>query len=63
LDACPIRDHERVHKAVRALLARMNIELIEQKVTGTGIGTTSCVDIYLGSIPVEKVKEQMQKKS
>ena len=61
LDACPTRDQERVHKAVRALIKRMNIELVEPE--NTGKRSTCCGDSFFGVLPVEQVKEQMKKRA
>ena len=61
VDACPTRDQERVHKAVRTLLKRMNIELIEPERTGTS--GTCCGDSFYGVLPVDQVKEQMKKRA
>jgi len=61
LDACPTRDQERVHNAVRVLLKRMNITLVEPE--KTRIKGTCCGDSLYGVIPVEKVKEQMIKRA
>jgi len=61
LDACPTRDQERVHNAVRKLLRRMNITLVEPKNTGTR--STCCGDSFFGLIPAEKLKEQMKKRA
>jgi Fe-S oxidoreductase len=61
LDACPTRNQDRVHDAVRALLKRMNINLIEpEKTKREG---TCCGDSFYGVIPVEQVKEQMKKRA
>lgn len=61
LDACPTRDQVRVHKAIRILLQRMNIELVEPKRTRTG--STCCGDSFYGQLPVGQVKEQMKKRA
>ncbi|PKM94185.1 MAG: hypothetical protein CVU84_12035 [Firmicutes bacterium HGW-Firmicutes-1] len=61
LDACPTRDQERVHTAIRALLKRMNIQLIEPKNTGTK--STCCGDSFYGILPVDQVKQQMKKRA
>jgi len=61
LDACPTRDDTRVHKAIRAILHKMNIVLVEPKHTGTG--STCCGDSFYGLIAVEKVKVQMIKRT
>lgn len=60
-DACPTRTEERVHTAVRKLLDRMNIKVTEPKNTRTG--ATCCGDSFYGTLPVERVKEQMKKRS
>ncbi len=61
LDACPTRDQPRVHNAVRNLLKRMNISLVEPKNSGTK--STCCGDSFLGKLPVAQVKEQMRKRA
>lgn len=61
LDACPTRDQERVHKAVRKLIERMNITLAEPDKTRTK--STCCGDSFWGTIPVDKVKFQMRKRA
>lgn len=61
LDACPTRDQERVHRAIRALLEKMNIDLVEPESTGTR--STCCGDSFYGELPVAQVKEQMQKRA
>lgn len=61
IDACPTRDQTRVHDAVRTLAERMNITIVEPKNTRTK--STCCGDSCYGSIPKEKVMEQMQKKA
>jgi Fe-S oxidoreductase len=61
IDACPTRDQERVHNAVRTLLLKMNITLKEPKHTRTN--STCCGDSFYGTIPVEKVKVQMMKRT
>jgi Fe-S oxidoreductase len=60
-DACPTRDQERVHNAVRALLKRMNINVIEPEKTRTR--GTCCGDSFYGVLPVDEVKEQMKKRA
>lgn len=61
LDACPTRDQERVHNAIRTLLKRMNINVIEPEKTRTK--GTCCGDSFFGILPVEQVKEQMKKRA
>ena len=59
LDACPTRTETRVHEAVRALLTRMNIRILEPRSTRThGI---CCGDSLYGLVPVEEVKAAMRK--
>ncbi|MFT9494794.1 (Fe-S)-binding protein [Anaerosolibacter sp.] len=61
LDACPTRDQERVHHAIRTLLKRMNITVVEPQNTRTK--STCCGDSFYGILPVEEVKEQMKKRA
>ena len=61
LDACPTRDQERVHRAIRELLKRMNINLIEPEKTGTK--SICCGDSFYGLLPLHEVKEQMKKRA
>ncbi len=61
LDACPTRTEERVHNAIRVLLEKMNIKVIEPLNTRTK--GTCCGDSFYGVLPVDKVKEQMHKRA
>ncbi|MFH0816406.1 MAG: (Fe-S)-binding protein [Methanobacteriota archaeon] len=61
IDACPTRTEVRVHRAVRTLLGRMNIVLVEPK--NSGLKSTCCGDSGWGKIPVEAVKEIMRKRA
>jgi len=61
IDACPTRDQERVHRAIRKIIRKMNINLTEPVNTGTK--STCCGDSFYGVIPTEKVKDLMIKKS
>lgn len=61
IDACPTRDEERVHNAIRDLLIKMNIRLVEPK--NTRKESTCCGDLYYGSMPTGKVKELMIEKA
>lgn len=61
LDACPTRDQARVHDAVRAVLCRMNIRVVEPALTREK--GTCCGDSFYGKLPVENVKAQMQKRA
>jgi hypothetical protein len=61
IDACPTRDQPRIHDAVRALIRRMNISLLEpEKTRAKG---TCCGDVFWGTIPKEDVVHQMKKKA
>jgi hypothetical protein len=61
IDACPTRDQDRIHIAIRKLLEKMKINLIEPKSTKTkGI---CCGDSFYGVIPVEDVIVQMKKRA
>jgi hypothetical protein len=61
MDACPTREREHVHEAIRTLLRKMNINVIEPK--NTRSKSTCCGDSFYGVLPVEKVKEQMTKRA
>ena len=61
LDACPTREKPVIHEAIRKLLGRMNIRVIEPEKTGTR--STCCGDSFFGEIPVEAVKKQMKKRA
>jgi Fe-S oxidoreductase len=60
-DACPTRTEERVHRAVRTLLERMNITVVEPKRTGTH--AVCCGDSSFGIVPDERVKAQMRNRA
>ncbi|MBP7867917.1 MAG: (Fe-S)-binding protein [Acidobacteria bacterium] len=61
LDACPTRDQERVHEAVRTLLRRMNVRAVEPERTRTQ--GTCCGDTFYPALPAEDVKRQMRKRA
>jgi Fe-S oxidoreductase len=61
LDACPTREKVVVHEAIRVLLGKMNITVMEPEKTGTR--STCCGDSFFGLIPVEEVKKQMRKRT
>ncbi len=61
MDACPTRNKEKVQNAIRTLLNKMNITLVEPK--NTMSRSTCCGDSFYGEIPIEKVKEQMVKRT
>ncbi len=61
LDACPTRAKEKVHNAIRTLLAKMNIKVIEPEKTKTK--GTCCGDSFYGVLPVAEVKERMKQRA
>jgi Fe-S oxidoreductase len=61
IDACPTRDQEKIHRAIRKILRKMNIDLIEPEHTGRK--STCCGDSFYGVIPTEKVKDLMIEKA
>jgi Fe-S oxidoreductase len=61
IDACPTRNKEKVQNAIRTILGKMNITLIEPK--NTKSKSTCCGDSFYGEIPTEKVKKQMVKRT
>jgi Fe-S oxidoreductase len=61
LDACPTRTEVRVQGAIRRLLERMNIRLLEPRHTRTK--AACCGDSLYGTVPVEAVKAQMRKRA
>ncbi|MEI6347862.1 MAG: (Fe-S)-binding protein [Bacteroidota bacterium] len=61
IDACPTREKEQVQIAIRKLLKKMNIQLVEP--LKTGVKSTCCGDSFYGIISVDKVKEQMKKRT
>jgi hypothetical protein len=61
IDACPVRDQARVHNAVRSVVRKMNITLIEPRTTRTK--SICCGDSYWGLIPTDEVKKQMIKRT
>lgn len=60
-DACPTRDQGRVHQAIRTLLKRMNIVLVEPEKSGSN--ATCCGDSFYGVLPIEEVKQQMKQRA
>ena len=61
IDACPTRNQPQIHDAIRVLLKKMNIQLIEPAKTRTE--GTCCGDTFYGSLPTAKVKELMKKRT
>ncbi len=61
IDACPTRDQDRIHQAVRALAERMNISIVEPAKTKRK--STCCGDTYYGKLPTEQVIKRMKAKA
>jgi len=61
IDACPTRDQDRIHFAVRALAEKMNISMVEPKKTKRK--STCCGDTFFNKLPSEQVKELMKSKA
>jgi Fe-S oxidoreductase len=61
IDACPTREKDIVHNAIRELLSKMNVNIVEPK--NTKRESTCCGDVYYGSMPTVKVKELMTEKA
>jgi Fe-S oxidoreductase len=57
-DACPVRTKPEVHLAVRTLLKRMNIEIVEAACHGTR--SVCCGDDFHPALPVEEVWKKMR---
>lgn len=60
-DACPTRTEARVHRAIRALIKRMNIRLVEPEATGER--AVCCGDSGYGTVPVAQVEAAMRKRA
>ncbi|MEG2928542.1 MAG: (Fe-S)-binding protein [Oscillospiraceae bacterium] len=56
-DACPIREKPQVHKAIRSLLAKMNITVVETEFHGTH--SRCCGDDFYPKLPLEEVHAKM----
>ena len=61
LDACPTRDQTRIHQAIRSLLKKMNITVVEPEKTQTN--SVCCGDSFYSVIPTGQMKEQMKKRA
>ena len=60
-DPCPVRTESRVHDAVRSLLKKMNISVVEaDKIRNKSI---CCGDSAWGTLPAEKIKQKMAKRA
>lgn len=60
-DPCPVRKKTQVHLAVRNLLGKMNIDVIETKFTGTK--SVCCGDDFYPKVPLAKVHNHMKKRA
>ncbi|HSQ89917.1 (Fe-S)-binding protein [Romboutsia sp.] len=60
-DACPIREKPQVHQAVRNLLKKMNVDIVETKFSGTH--SLCCGDNFYPSLPIEKVHQKMKERA
>jgi hypothetical protein len=60
-DACPIREKPEVHRAVRSLLGKMNIQLVEAEFSGTR--SVCCGDDLYPKLSIEQVHNQMKKRA
>lgn len=60
-DACPTRTESRVHTAVRTLLDRMNIVVVEPKATRAG--SVCCGDSFFGELPDDAVTALMTRRA
>lgn len=56
-DPCPVRTNTKVHDAIRFLLQKMNITVIEAKNIRTN--SSCCGDSLYPSAPIEKIHEKM----
>ncbi|MBU2649760.1 MAG: (Fe-S)-binding protein [Bacteroidetes bacterium] len=61
LDACPTRDEDKIHNAIRLLLSKMNINVIEPAKTRKK--GKCCGDTFYGVLSISKVKEQMKNRA
>lgn len=60
-DACPVREKPLVHQAVRHLLKKMNIEVVETKFNGTS--SICCGDDFYPKHSLEKVHKAMKRRA
>lgn len=57
-DSCGYRHKPQVHRAVRSLLAKMNIEIVEASFSGTE--SVCCGDNFYGAVPNEQVEKRIR---
>lgn len=60
-DSCSYRPKPQVHEAVRSLLRKMNIQIIEAEFSGTK--SICCGDNFYGRIPLEAVHDFQKKRA
>ena len=60
-DACPVHEKPQVHIAVRSLLKKMNIQIIEAKLHGKR--SVCCGDDLYNKLPLEKVHTFMKERA
>ncbi|MDF2942199.1 MAG: hypothetical protein K0S01_1057 [Herbinix sp.] len=60
-DACPVRNKPQVHQAVRNLLKKMNIEVVETKLNGTH--SVCCGDDFYPKLPIEQIHQKMKERA
>ncbi|APH16063.1 hypothetical protein NPD5_1147 [Clostridium sporogenes] len=60
-DACPVREKPQVHKDVRNLLKKMNIDVVETKFSGTN--SICCGDDFYPKLPIKKVHQKMKERA
>lgn len=61
LDACPTREKPMIHEAIRKIIGKMNIRLVEP--THTLTKSTCCGDSFYPQLPANKVNELMIKRT
>ena len=57
-DSCGYRHKPQVHRAVRSLLRKMHIEIVESAYSGTE--SVCCGDNFYGAVPNEQVEQRIQ---
>lgn len=60
-DPCPVRSAPKVHEAVRKLLQRMNIKVLEAQKNKAN--SVCCGDSFAGELPPEEVHAKMQERA
>lgn len=60
-DACPVREKPQVHQAVRSLLRKMNMDIVETPLHETR--SICCGDDFYPSLPIRQIHEKMKKRA